>query len=300
MIARTAAGRTDPSPNRGLILCIDDFGLAEGIDDAVLALVDDGRATATSVMVGGPTVALDAPRLAAVADRVDIGLHLTFTDLAPLGPMQTFAPAGEPPRLSTLVLKGLGMLLPYVEIKAEIGRQIDRFEDLFGRMPDHVDGHQHVHLLPQIRSALMEFFDAGRLKPGRGGDDGGTYIRSTLEPFAAIRRRGIEVPKAAFLSVLARGMAVECRRRGIPVNDSFRGVTAFRTDRPFKDVFRPFLAGEGARPLAMCHPAIGGPFHATDPIGAARMLEWAYFSGDDYPADLARAGLTPMRMRDFA
>lgn len=277
-----------------IILCIDDFGLSEGIDEAVIALIDDGRMTATSVMVGGPTAEQNAARLLARADLADIGLHLTLTDLAPLGAMPGFAPQGVPPRLGPLVAKGVAMLLPYSEIKAEIGRQIDRFEALFGRAPDHVDGHQHVHLLPQVRNALMAHFDSGRLRADR------TYVRSCAEPMARIVRRGIEVPKTAFLSLLAGGLVRECATRGIRTNDSFRGVTAFRTDRPFGDTFRLFLDAGGRVPLAMCHPAIGGPFHATDPIGAARMLEYAYYAGPAFAADLAAAGMKPARMRDFS
>ena len=38
----------------------------------------------------------------------------------------------------------------------EIRAQIERFNDLFGRMPDFIDGHKHVQQLPVIKDALVK------------------------------------------------------------------------------------------------------------------------------------------------
>ena len=38
----------------------------------------------------------------------------------------------------------------------EIASQVREFVDAFGRAPDFIDGHQHVHLFPQVRDALLE------------------------------------------------------------------------------------------------------------------------------------------------
>ncbi|MFX7605201.1 ChbG/HpnK family deacetylase, partial [Acinetobacter baumannii] len=51
-------------------------------------------------------------------------------------------------------------------LRDEIATQCALFEDATGRAPDYVDGHQHVHQLPQIREALVEVLVArytGRL-----------------------------------------------------------------------------------------------------------------------------------------
>ena len=42
------------------------------------------------------------------------------------------------------------------EIRAEIERQLDTFEKHLGFPPDHIDGHEHVHVLPGIRQSLFE------------------------------------------------------------------------------------------------------------------------------------------------
>ena len=38
----------------------------------------------------------------------------------------------------------------------EVRAQFEAFADAFGRPPDFVDGHQHVHLFPQVREAVLE------------------------------------------------------------------------------------------------------------------------------------------------
>lgn len=273
------------SERRILQLCADDFGLSEGVDRGILALLADGRLSATSCMVAGPSLAADAPALLDLADRIDIGLHLAFTDLSPLAPMPRLMPDGVPPPLSVILRRSFMAALDYTEIAAEIRRQVARFKAVFGRAPDFVDGHQHVHLLPMFRRALWAAFDDGTLTPA-------TAVRNCYEPAGAIARRGVEVNKTLFISTLSLGMASAARRRGVPVNDSFRGVTAFHSDRDFGPTFRPFLSGPGERPLAMCHPAMPGfAPHPTDAIAAAREREFAYFSSDGFVADLAEAGL---------
>ena len=42
------------------------------------------------------------------------------------------------------------------EIRGEIERQLDHFEARLGFAPDHIDAHQHVHVLPSIRRPLLE------------------------------------------------------------------------------------------------------------------------------------------------
>jgi hypothetical protein len=200
--------------------------------------------------------------------------------------MPKLCPDGRPRSLNTIMQLAFSRRLDYSEIKAEIGRQILAFETVFGRPPDFVDGHQHVHVLPVIRAALFDHFREGRLPRT-------TAIRNCAEPALAITRRGIEVPKTLFISTLSRGIAATAHKLGIPTNDSFRGVTAFATDRPFGPTFRQFLEGPGLRPLAMSHPALPG--YASDPTDAipvARTLEYAYFGSDAFLNDMAVAGVS--------
>ena len=46
----------------------------------------------------------------------------------------------------------------------EIAAQLRMFVHTFGRAPDFIDGHQHVHLFPQIRDAVLEVAKAERAR----------------------------------------------------------------------------------------------------------------------------------------
>ena len=43
----------------------------------------------------------------------------------------------------------------------EIATQLRAFIDTFGRPPDFLDGHQHVHLFPQVRDAFLKVVAQG-------------------------------------------------------------------------------------------------------------------------------------------
>ncbi|MEJ1159051.1 ChbG/HpnK family deacetylase [Prosthecomicrobium sp. N25] len=275
--------------NRNIVLCADDYGLSRGVDAAVLDLVDRGRLSAVSCMVAGRSLKETAGDLAALADRTEIGLHLTLTDLPPLGPMPGLLARGRPD-IGGLIRRSHARALQYPEIEAEVRRQIAGFEEIFGRSPDFVDGHQHVHVLPVIRRALLDQVRTGRLPAT-------TWLRSCAEPLREIRRRGIEVAKAGFIAVLSRGLAEGAVRAGARANDSFRGVTNFRPDPSVRAAFKAFLTGPGERPVVMCHPGRAGwDWDPTDLIPDARQREYAYLASDAFPEDLAEAGARLGRM----
>ncbi len=48
------------------------------------------------------------------------------------------------------------------DLEVEIARQFSAFQSAFGRAPDYVDGHQHIHVFPQIREALLRVIKDAR------------------------------------------------------------------------------------------------------------------------------------------
>ena len=138
---------------RTVVLCADDFGMTPGVSRAILALARAGRLSATSAMTTLPFLARFAPALG--ESGIAVGLHLNLTAGPPLGPMPRLAPGGALPPLGRLMRAALAGRLPEAEAADEIARQLAAFEAAFGRPPDFVDGHQHVHVLPGVRSALL-------------------------------------------------------------------------------------------------------------------------------------------------
>ncbi len=276
---------------RSFVLCADDFGLSETIDRGILELVALGRLGATGCMVTGPAFEADAAKLAAVADRIDVGLHFALTDLPPVQPVRSIDPEGRPVSLGRVLGRSLLLRLDYEEMTAEIGRQVARFRAAFGRDPDFFDGHQHVQIFPGVRRAVFAAYDRGILDPTK------TWLRDSGERPGRIVARGIETGKALFITALASGFARAARARGITVNEGFGGITAFEPER-FPEVFPTFLDHLGPRPLVMCHPAHPeGPANVSDPIDRARRAEFAFLSSDTYAAALVAAGVDVVRMR---
>ena len=84
---------------RPIILCADDYAIAPGVSRAICALIQQGRLSATGCMTVSPFWREHARWLQLLAGRADIGLHLTLTDLRPLGMMARLAPDGRLPSL---------------------------------------------------------------------------------------------------------------------------------------------------------------------------------------------------------
>src|SRR5262245_63321794 len=99
-------------------------------------------------------VALDV--LNSAAPRVAIGLHLTLT--APFRPLsKSFKPLREGAFLPLAAMAGRALMrqLEPDVLAAEVTRQLGSFIASFGRTPDFVDGHHHIHLFPKISDALL-------------------------------------------------------------------------------------------------------------------------------------------------
>ena len=280
MNVRTRQGSDAGSPKR-VVLCADDYGIAPGVGAAIRDLIERGRLTATSCMVAGPHWPGEAALLKPYAGRADVGLHLTLTDQAPAGAMPTLAPEGRLPSLSKLLLWAHTGRLDRAEIATEIERQLDRFEGAFGRPPDFVDGHHHVHQLPSVREPLLEIFRR-RLKRH------GVRVRYCDEPLSSLLRSGAAIAaRAALISALGRRFRRLGRAAGIEGNSGFRGVRTFGERVPYERLFETFLAGIRDGTLIMCHPGLlDSALAAADSVGVQREEEYRYFLGERFASTL--------------
>ena len=134
---------------RAIIINVDDLGLSSAVNDAVIRLAERGRIGASSYMVGGQITDSDINTLTDL--KVDIGLHLDLTGVFPS------ALRGS---LKSLVISSYLRRLNAAQVSDIIRRQLDGFEDTFGRAPVFVDGHQHIHQFPVIRQSLIKELSA--------------------------------------------------------------------------------------------------------------------------------------------
>ena len=263
---------------RRLALCADDFGGTLPHSEAIAGLAQRGRLVAISCLTNGPHWRAAAPLLGPLGARVERGLHFNLTEGAPLSPEL----AKEWPRLPTLprlIARAHLRALPGAALQAEFDAQIDAFAAATGAAPAFVDGHQHVHHLPGIRTVVL---DALARYPAQ------VAVRNTghlLGPGFDFKRMLIE-------QTGGRALLRLLRERGIAHNPTLTGVYDFaQTD--YRALMRRWLRevpDEGA--LLFCHPGSPRGDALADPIAAARAREAAYLDSDEFEADLRRADVT--------
>jgi len=251
----------------GFILCADDFAMTEGVSRSILDLLGRGKLSATSAMTNRPHWRGLAPELATFTGKADLGLHLNLTCAAPISAMPRLAPRGQLPSLKELARAAVSSRTVRAEIAVEIARQLDAFEDALGRQPDFIDGHQHVHVLPGVRRALLDHL-AKRYSAGS------LYLRDPADRASAIRQRGVAVTKALVIAGLATGFRRAALRREFPVNRGFSGVAPFDPGRDFTADLKRFLIAPGPTHLVMCHPGfIDEELRGLDPVVETRPVE---------------------------
>jgi predicted glycoside hydrolase/deacetylase ChbG (UPF0249 family) len=271
---------------RRIWLCADDYGISPAVNAAIRDLVMRGRINASSVMVAAPSFtrseALSLSILNAGGRRVAIGLHLTLT--APFRPLShEFAPvaAGAFPTLQELMRKAFLRGLDRAALAAEVKAQFASFVAAFGQPPDFVDGHRHVHLLPQVRDAVLAA--ARELSPG-------AWARQCAGTGAVLTR--FSDPKGLLVEWLSRGFSRRARALGVPTNAAFAGTYTFHADADFAGLFPSFLSGMTDAGLIMCHPGrVDAELERLDPLTTLREREYDFFLGDAFPRLLAEHGI---------
>jgi predicted glycoside hydrolase/deacetylase ChbG (UPF0249 family) len=272
---------------RRIWLCADDYGIAPGVNTAIRDLVRRGRLNATSVMVTAPSFSqADADALSTLNEetqRVAIGLHLTLTGpLKPLTSGYTPLADGAFLPLATALRLAVQQRLEMTALAAEIRAQFEAFAAAFGRPPDFVDGHQHVHLFPQVRQAALE--TASRIAPQ-------AWMRQCGSVLPLHRR--LTDPKGLLIDWLSREFRARAAKLGIATNPAFAGTYTFRAHVDFAALFPMFLEGLPEGGLVMCHPGhIDAELERLDPLTTLREREYEYFCSDAFLQALKTHDLT--------
>ena len=271
------------SEKRIISVCVDDFGQHEGINRAALDLVGRHRVSAISCLVDGPAWQSGARALQAQAIQTEVGLHLNFTEDFGQGACHA---------LTALIRLSYGRLLDRARIRAAIARQFDRFEQAMGRLPDFVDGHQHVHQLPVIRHELIAVMNqrCGSARP---------WVRSTLPPDVCWKS-GLPlsaVAKSWLIGRLgARSLRALASRHGYPQNNRLVGVYGFElSEADYLRKMKLWLDCARDGDVLMCHPSL--PWTGEDPLQDARNQEYRALSSEVFSAllETARLEIGPLR-----
>ena len=129
------------------------------------------------------------------------------------------------------------------KIAVEIGAQIKAFAAAFGRLPDFIDGHQHVHIFPQVREAVI------------------AAVRHAA-PNAWLRHCGssrslreiVFRPQGPADRSSERRPAKARAKFGLKTNPAFAGTYSFKDSADYAALFPGFLRGLPDGSVVMCHP----------------------------------------------
>jgi len=267
---------------RRITLCADDYGISPAVNRGICELIARGRLNATTAMVVAPSFGNDAVKALLDTGHPAIGLHVTLT--APFKPLTNFSSlrAGKFLTLSNVLAMAIARRLDQAAIHREIGAQLLAFAAAFARPPDFVDGHQHVHIFPQVRDA---------------------FLRAVAEhaPNAWVRQCGrvagqprkLHDRKGLLLDLLSVGFRRKAQRLGLRFNPAFAGTYSFAPDADFPRVFPSFLEGLPDGGLVMCHPGfVDAELERLDSLTFSREREFAYFSGNQFARLLTEKNVT--------
>jgi predicted glycoside hydrolase/deacetylase ChbG (UPF0249 family) len=263
-------------------VCVDDYGCNEAVDEAAMALAAGARVSAIACMTRSPRWPAAARALGRACAQADLGLHLDLTEWA--------APRVRRP-LGCLILAACAHWLDPAALREEIRAQLDAFEAALGMPPAFVDGHQHVHQLPGVREALLA-------ELARRGAARRTWLRSTRpipRPLRARFQDGSALKHGLIAALGGRRFQALARAGGHALNAHLLGVYGFDGDgQGYACRLQGWLAQAGEADLLMCHPATRAL--PGDPIGPARVAEYAVLSAPCFGELLQRYGLRVERL----
>lgn len=263
-----------PPKYNAIVITADDYGYYDAVSRGILDLIEHKVITATSCLVNSPNWQ-DAVRQVMPQHRqqADFGLHLDFTEFGLYKK-----------RLPQLIAQSYTRLLNKHAIKHSIQQQLDTFENGLNTMPDYIDGHQHIHQLPQIREALINELNR-------------RY--SDIKPWVRVSRVADlqqATSKEKLISALgANTLSTLAAQTGLRTNQSLIGVYDFDTDMAgYQQNIQRWLQQPLTQPAAlMIHPARDdAPAHDPhDPIANARTLEYRFFRSAEFTSLLQKNGL---------
>jgi predicted glycoside hydrolase/deacetylase ChbG (UPF0249 family) len=242
-----------PNLHDDKILCADDYGFNSCVSEGILDLCRLNCLQATSVLVEATRNSTLAECLKEFSGSTQIGLHFNLTE--------DFGTAAF--KLRSLMLAIRFSKNMQLDIAERLQNQLDMFDDQFGRQPDFIDGHQHVHVMPAVRpifiSVLTKRYMNSKKRP---------WIRQVSAPIFDTD----SITKVLILKILNMGFRKNCMANGFTYNHSFYGVYSFKKEVPYHNYLETWIKKSNKGTLIMCHP--GRNICTDDPIGIAREKEY--------------------------
>ena len=194
-----------------LIINADDFGLAPGVNRAIVELQEAGALSSTTLMATAPYFS-PAVYMAFAQPRLAVGCHVVLVDGSPClrrNDVPSLLDPKDGSGFRNTVSRFVGDLLRgrirEQEIEAEAVAQIKRIQSS-GLTVSHIDSHKHLHAFPQVLAPLLRAARQCGVMCVRNPFEPGWSLRATR---AASRWRRAQVhamgtQRRAFLRLIAK------------------------------------------------------------------------------------------------
>jgi len=229
-----------------IIVNADDFGLTEGINRGILDGFKAGIVTSTSLLATMPSFG-HALQLA-LENNLDIGIHASLTVGKPCSENKRLSPIlenGEFVKSCKHLFRSIyaGRIDPN-DLKQEIASQIIKIRKN-GLEISHINGHQHVLMLPCLFKITMELMKEYHIP----------FLRIPDDTVALSGPRTVKGWGFVVLSLLSKYLKLRIRQTEIPVRtaDHFRGLS-FSERMSSKDLIRTLASLKPGVSELICHP----------------------------------------------
>lgn len=202
-----------------LIVTADDVGLHPGMTEGAIRAHREGIVTACSIVANGRAFDDAAARLRDVPS-LEAGVHLTLVEEQPLTAIRL------PKKYTSFVPQYLARTISICSIEQELRAQIERVLGT-GLRVTHLNGHQHLHLLPRVFRVVARLAREYAIPYVRIVDDRGSSSRRVpMTVLSALGRRA----RAPFTNDQTIGVA-DAGHLGdvLPLLDHVQGVTELVT-----------------------------------------------------------------------
>lgn len=209
-----------PQPRMMLVVTGDDFGYCPRRNQGIVDCFQAGGISNVSLLVNA-SAAKEAADLAK-RHNIPIGLHANLSEGTPV--CQSLQ------QDSTLINQRgffhgkMGFRqalergqLSMKQVELELRAQVRLFRELTGHLPHHMDGHQHVHVLPEVREVFAQVLSDLKIPYTRVPVEPGLHSCPTLP--AHLQRFYTQVEKNALDSIPV------FTRYGIRWPDVYLGLT---------------------------------------------------------------------------
>jgi predicted glycoside hydrolase/deacetylase ChbG (UPF0249 family) len=235
-----------------LIINADDFGLAPGVNRAIVELQQAGALSSATLMANGPFFS-PAVYMAFAQPALAVGCHVVLVDGSPcLRPAQV--PSLVDPRNPSSLRPSVGSFFADLvrgrireeEIEAEAIAQIRRVQSS-GITVSHIDSHKHVHAFPRVLAPLLRAARQCGVRSVRNPFEPWWSLKAT-RPAGTVRRMQVHVMRTQ-----GRAFTRLTREHGMMTADGSMGLlaTGILDDSVLRALLRAMPPGTWE---LVCHP----------------------------------------------